>query len=82
MPRLPKSEEYRAAQHRTQLSNDDLWLLYFELGGNASLLEIEAFLEDLHDLGDYQRDILAHALNERLHELGDKKLLSYDFDAD
>jgi hypothetical protein len=81
VPRPPKPEEYRAVQHLTLLSNDDLWPLYFELGGNASSLEVEAFLEDLHDIGKYQRDILAHALNERLHDLGEKKLLSYHFDA-
>ena len=71
---------YRSAQKRAELSLDDLWLHYFTLGGGASSLEIEAFLENLHEIGGHQQDILAHALNERLLDLGEEELVGYCFE--
>jgi hypothetical protein len=73
-------DDYRSAQKRAELSLDDLWLHYFTLGGGASSLEIEAFLGHLHEIGDYQQDILAHALNESLLDLGSEELVGYCFE--
>lgn len=57
------------AVHRTDLSPAQLWTRYFALGGDAGLVDIEAYLHGLVTLPGSQRDILAHAVNERLDEL-------------
>jgi hypothetical protein len=54
---------------RAKLTMEQLWLRYFTLGGDAGLMEVEAHLHGLVPLPDLQRDILAHAINERLDEL-------------
>jgi hypothetical protein len=48
---------------------EELWLRYFTLGGQAGHFEIEAYIHGAIALPALQRDILAHALNERLDEL-------------
>ncbi len=63
-------EAITGAWRRGRLSLQELWLRYVALGGDAAPLELEAFLLGLMRLDDYQHDILAHALNERLDELG------------
>ena len=48
---------------------EELWLRYFTLGGHAGQFEVEAYIHGAIALPALQRDILAHALNERLDEL-------------
>ncbi|WP_427173296.1 hypothetical protein [Arthrobacter sp. 92] len=48
---------------------EELWLRYFSVGGVASQFEVEAYIHGAISLPPLQRDILAHALNERLDEL-------------
>jgi hypothetical protein len=57
------------ALQRAELTTDELWLRYFALGGTAELMEVEAYAHGLAGLPSLQRDILAHAANERLDEL-------------
>jgi hypothetical protein len=59
----------RAALERADLTLEELWTRYFALGGEADLMEVEGFLVGLMDLSPLQRDMLAHAVNERLDEL-------------
>jgi serine/threonine protein phosphatase PrpC len=54
---------------RADLTLEQLWVRYFALGGTAGLVEIEAYLHGLMPLPGLQRDMLAHAVNERLDEL-------------
>ena len=58
------------ACRRGQLDVQQLWFRYVALGGDADPLDIEAYLLGLMPVDDSQYDILAHALNERLGELG------------
>lgn len=51
------------------VSIEELWLRYFTLGGQAGQFEVEAYIHGAIALPALQRDILAHALNERLDEL-------------
>ncbi|HSN38331.1 MAG TPA: hypothetical protein VLT34_18465 [Arthrobacter sp.] len=51
------------------VSVEELWLRYFTLGGQAGQFEVEAYIHGAMALPALQRDILAHALNERLDEL-------------
>jgi hypothetical protein len=59
----------RAARDHAGLTLEDLWMRYFALGGNADLMDVDAHLAGLMALPVLQRDILAHAVNERLDEL-------------
>jgi hypothetical protein len=61
------------------LSVTDLFVAYFALGGAANLGEVRAFLAGMDDVLDgHQHDVAAHAVNERLVELGHRDcLLSY-----
>ena len=51
------------------VSIEELWLRYFTLGGQAGQFEVEAYIHGAMALPALQRDVLAHALNERLDEL-------------
>jgi anti-anti-sigma factor len=61
------------------LSVTDLFVAYFALGGTAHLGVVRAFLGGVDDaLDGHQQDVAAHAVNERLVELGHRDhLLSY-----
>ena len=59
----------QAARERAGLTIEDLWIRYFGLGGDADLMDVDAYLSGLTLLPDLQRDILAHAVNERLDEV-------------
>ena len=58
-----------AAWSRADLTLEQLWMRYFALGGTADLTDVDAHLHGLGPLSDVQRDVLAHAVNERLVEL-------------
>lgn len=51
------------------VSVEELWLRYFALGGQAGQFEVEAYIHGAMALPALQRDVLAHALNERLDEI-------------
>ncbi|HEX8866405.1 MAG TPA: PP2C family protein-serine/threonine phosphatase [Lentzea sp.] len=64
-------ERHRAlalAFRRADLTFEQLWNRYFALGGNAGLIEVDAYLHGLTEFSALQHDILAHAINERLDE--------------
>lgn len=63
--RLRFEEMFRNADLRIE----ELWLRYFSIGGNTGQFEIEAYIHGAMALPALQRDILAHALNERLDEI-------------
>ena len=60
-----------------KLTVEELWLRYFALGGDAGKVEIEAYLAGLMPLPPLQHNILAHAINERLDELGPPRRAPY-----
>ncbi|MGA2303678.1 MAG: hypothetical protein ABSH29_05690 [Acidimicrobiales bacterium] len=59
------------------LSHGELWLRYFELGGMSTGFELEAYLSGALVPSPYDRDVIAHALNERFAELGMDHPVSY-----
>lgn len=61
----------------SRLTVEELWLRYFALGGDAGKVEIEAYLSGLMPLPSLQHNILAHAVNERLDELGPPRRAPY-----
>ncbi|WP_206785528.1 PP2C family protein-serine/threonine phosphatase [Amycolatopsis sp. MtRt-6] len=69
---LPEEEQRRllaACFARSELTLEELWMRYFALGGSLSLLELDAYLNGLVVLPRVDRDMLAHAVNERLDEV-------------
>ncbi|GLY50376.1 PP2C family protein-serine/threonine phosphatase [Lentzea sp. NBRC 102530] len=67
-----QDEQLRAfslAFARAELTVQELWARYFALGGDHDQLDVEAYLQGLMPLPPAQRDVLAHAVNERLDEL-------------
>jgi hypothetical protein len=52
------------------LSHSELWLRYFEMGGMSTGFELEAYLSGALLPSPYDRDVIAHVLNERFSELG------------
>lgn len=71
---LGKDEDEQRLRFEEMLRNADLrveelWLRYFSIGGSAGQFEVEAYIHGAIALPALQRDILAHALNERLDEI-------------
>ncbi|SFW84656.1 PP2C family protein-serine/threonine phosphatase [Amycolatopsis australiensis] len=69
---LPEEEQQRllaACFAQSHLTPEQLWMRYFALGGSLSLLDLDAYLNGLTALPRLDRDMLAHAVNERLDEL-------------
>jgi hypothetical protein len=58
----------RACRH-AELTSNELWLRYFALGGDAGPTEVDAYLNGLMPFSEFQHNILALAVNERLNEL-------------
>jgi hypothetical protein len=59
------------------LSHGDLWLRYFELGGMDDALELEAILCGASQPSAHDREVIAHALNERFVEIGGNHPVRY-----
>lgn len=67
----------KAAVKRAELPLEELWLRYFAVGGAVGPVEVEAYLQGLMGLPEVQRDMLAHAANERLDELNWSRRVPY-----
>jgi len=70
------------ARRDAGLSDPDLWLRYFELGGMSSPSRLEAYLRGAVVPSDHDHDLVAHALNERFSELGRNHPIRYAGGAD
>jgi hypothetical protein len=59
------------------LSVRELWLACLALGGNATPAELDRYLH--HDMtpSRYEHNVVAQALNERLHDLGYDRPVPY-----
>jgi hypothetical protein len=64
------------------LSQGELWLRYFELGGMSTELQLEAFVYGALEPTVHDHDLIAHALNERFVELGGNHPVPYLEDQD
>jgi hypothetical protein len=59
-----------SAARRAGLDAEELWIRYFAVGGSLAQVEVEAYLSGVQVMPALERDVLAHALNEVLEELG------------
>ena len=76
----PDHELLDSARRKAGLSVEALWIRYFELGGEASQLEMEGFLTGALIPTRYQHDILAHAINEAFMDKGRSDRVEYTHD--
>jgi hypothetical protein len=65
----PLSSQFRDAYDASKLNVVRVWIRYFALGGEASEMEFDAYLNGAIALPVFQHDMLAHAINERLDEI-------------
>ncbi|EWC63191.1 Serine phosphatase RsbU, regulator of sigma subunit [Actinokineospora spheciospongiae] len=82
-PEHGPDEQWRhvsAAFEQTSLPLEQLWLRYFSIGGTMGLMEVEAYLHGLMPMPVPQRDMLAHAINERLNEIDVPQSAPYSLD--
>lgn len=67
----------RDGMARSGMRFDELWLRQLGLGGDAGLLEVEAYVLGLLKTDRYQHDLLAQALNECFLERGEDHPVAY-----
>jgi hypothetical protein len=73
----PINDLFERARLEAGLTHGELWFRYFQLGGMRTGFEIEAFCHGALVPSDLDHDIVAHALNERLFELGGRRPVAY-----
>ena len=64
------AEGLATAREDAGLSQDQLWMRYFALGGMSGPLELDAIVHRALETTVHDRDVVVHALNERFTELG------------
>ena len=72
----PRDELFLALQ-ACGISQEDLWIRYFALGGMSRPLELDAIVNDALRTSAGDRDLVVLALNERLRELGVDETIPY-----
>jgi hypothetical protein len=71
------SQDFEEARRDVGLSQDELWMRYFALGGSAMPAEFEAYVVGALAPEQGDHDMLVHALNERSMELGASRRWQY-----
>jgi hypothetical protein len=62
--------EIADGRRRLGLTPMALWIAYFEVGGNATLGEVEGWLAGASQPSDRDHNFIAQALNDHFVELG------------
>ncbi len=70
----PALDAYR---RRAGFTPSELWWAYFTLGGNATPRTVARYLAGSIEPHRTDHDLLAHALNERLTQLGQDSPVPY-----
>jgi hypothetical protein len=69
------------ARQAAGMSQEDLWMRYFALGGMSQPLELEAIVHNALQTTPHDHDVVVHALNERFSELGRNHPVPYSKDS-
>ncbi len=77
----PPHDSLDLARQDAGLSQHDLWVRYFALGGMTAALELEAVCYGAMTATAPDHDRIAHALNERFTELGRNHPVPYAADS-
>jgi hypothetical protein len=65
------------ARRQLGLSIMELWIDYFTLGGILNATQLDRYLSGDGEIGNADRDVLVHALNEVFHDRGQDHPLAY-----
>jgi len=76
-PQKVEQSPFRASFEAADLTLEQLWMRYFALGGTGDLLDVDAQLSGLVLLPPEERNVLAHAINERIDELASRRRAPY-----
>lgn len=76
MPPTP-GEDLARDRRASDITQEDLWMRYFALGGMSRPMELDAIVHDALCTSARDRDLVVLALNERLGELGRAPALPY-----
>jgi len=71
------TDDFDGARRDVGLTQEELWMRYFALGGAAMPTEFEAYVAGALEPERGERNILVHALNERSMELGSERRWRY-----
>ncbi|MDQ0867852.1 hypothetical protein QFZ70_000325 [Arthrobacter sp. V1I9] len=63
-------QDFHLAFRAASLTLEQVWMKYFGIGGEAGLIEVQAYVYGALSFPALERDLLAHALNESLNTLG------------
>ncbi len=74
------SSTLEEARAKANLTYEELWFAYFELGGLSSPMDLEKYLEGAGSLAPHDYDLVAHALNELRASLGLYEPVGYEFE--
>ncbi|MDX6217605.1 MAG: hypothetical protein QOG99_3189 [Frankiales bacterium] len=77
----PPHDSLNLARQDAGLSQHELWVRYFALGGMTPALELEAVCHGAMVATEPDHDRIAHALNERFTELGRNHPVPYSEDS-
>jgi hypothetical protein len=55
----------------------DVWMRYFSFTGAVGEYEVDAYLNGSLELPEYDRNLVAHAVNELIKELPPRRLAPY-----
>jgi hypothetical protein len=61
----------------TELSGPEVWDLYFELGGQLSMLRLDGYLVGTELWPELEHNVASHALNEELRDSGFSNPVAY-----
>ncbi|MFN2506024.1 MAG: hypothetical protein ABR540_17680 [Acidimicrobiales bacterium] len=64
------SGEIDSGRRQLGMSVRDVWVGYFSVGGNGSMLEVERWLSGASDIPAREHDMLAQAVNDRFTDHG------------
>jgi hypothetical protein len=65
------------ARRKLGLSIMELWVDYFTLGGILNATQLDRYLSGDGEIGNADRNVLVHALNEVFHDRGQNHPLAY-----
>jgi|tagenome__1003787_1003787.scaffolds.fasta_scaffold20957999_2 hypothetical protein len=69
--------QLKAGLTRSGLTYQELWWRQVAVGGDASPLELEAYLLGLLSIDPHQHDVIAQALNEHFLDCGEDHPVPY-----
>jgi hypothetical protein len=69
--------DWQTPLHASGMSLDQWWLAYFALGGDASAVVLDRYLQGDAQPSALDHNLMAHALNECLHDHGNNWPVPY-----